>query len=414
MTHYSLATLRAVALHTQRLDQTPETPPSREDILQTIQYLGCIQIDALQMVQRSQYVALWSRLGNYDTTLLDSLLSGEGDREARGVYEYWLHEASIIPLSDFRYSLPTKRFFKEGGSKWNGFWTEHPENAELLQAVLDRVQQEGALRTSDFEHPRPEKGGWWNWKPSKRALEHLYNRGDLMVAERRAFQRVYDLAERVLPTWADNSEPSEEEAYRYRLEIAAKVLGVCLPENVGDYFYFKRPAVRHLIKAMIEEGTLVPIQGTLIDEQEHTLVIHKDNVSLLERAADGMLTPQQTTFLTPFDNLFWAKKRDLLFWNFQQILEAYKPEPIRKWGYFCLPILHRDRLIGRFDPKLERANKRLRLKALHLEPGVEADEQLIAEVAGTMRRFMTFHGAETLDIERSAPAKFGKQLMKAL
>ena len=118
-------------------------------------------------------------------------------------------------------------------------------------------------------------------------------------------------------------------------------------------------------------------------------MVHRANLPLLERAADGDIAPRRATFLSPFDSLFWAKGRDMQFWGFQQILEAYKPAPQRIWGYFCLPILHNDLLVGRFDPKLERRDATLRLKHLHLEPGIQPEDDMVADIAWAMR---LFHG----------------------
>ena len=135
---------------------------------------------------------------------------------------------------------------------------------------------------------------------------------------------------------------------------------------------------------------------------------------MVGKAADGALRPERTTSLSALDSLFWAKGRDTQLWGFEQILEAYKPEPSRKWGYFCLPILHRDRLVGRFDPKLERRTGVLRLKAIYLEPGISPEDELVVSVAAAMREFMDFHNATALVIERSEPAEFGDRLLAAL
>jgi uncharacterized protein YcaQ len=176
----------------------------------------------------------------------------------------------------------------------------------------------------------------------------------------------------------------------------------------------KRTESRPLIEALINDGTFVRIRGHVLGDKEMDLVVHRDNLGALQRAAEGGLQPTLTTFLSPFDSLFWAKERDRQFWGFRQILEAYKPEPIREWGYFCLPILHKAQLVGRFDPKLERKDKTLRLKKLYLEPGIKPEEKLVAEVAEAMRDFLAFHKAKTLVIENSEPADFARKLMKAL
>jgi uncharacterized protein YcaQ len=157
-----------------------------------------------------------------------------------------------------------------------------------------------------------------------------------------------------------------------------------------------------------------PVRGRLANGRDYPLVVHRHNLPLLERAADGELSPGRTTFLSPFDNLFWAGGRDLQLWDFRKAIEAYTPAPKRVYGYFCLPILHHARLVGRFDPKLERKEKRLRIKALYLEPGIQPEEDLVAGTASAMRDFMKFHAAHDLVIERSQPAEFGEKLLSAL
>jgi uncharacterized protein YcaQ len=144
------------------------------------------------------------------------------------------------------------------------------------------------------------------------------------------------------------------------------------------------------------------------------LIVHRDHLPLLEQAADGALKAERTTFLSPFDNLWWASRRDELLWGFHQSLEAYLPADKRKYGYFCMPILHKERLVGRFDPKLERKNAILRIKAIYLETGIKPDEELVLDLATTMRDFMAFHGAKELIIERSEPKDLSIKLLKKL
>ena len=168
-----------------------------------------------------------------------------------------------------------------------------------------------------------------------------------------------------------------------------------------------------MLKALIEEGVLVEIQGESLNGVK-TWLVQRDNLPLLQRAADGELQAQRTTFLAPFDSLFWAWDRDQVLWGFNQVLECYKPETDRIYGYFCFPILHKDRLVGRFDPNLDRKSGVLHLNALYLEPGIEPDEALVADVAAAMRDFMAWHGAKESQIEKSDPAVFGEKLMRAV
>jgi uncharacterized protein YcaQ len=170
---------------------------------------------------------------------------------------------------------------------------------------------------------------------------------------------------------------------------------------------------RSIIKALTEEGVLVEIQGESMKKVK-TWMVHRDNLLLLQRAAEGEIKAERTTFLAPFDSLFWAWDRDQKLWGFKQLLECYKPAHERIYGYFCFPILHKDRLVGRFDPKLDRKSGVLYLNALYLEPGIEPDDELLAGVATAMRDFLSWHGAKSLKIEKSDPPAFGEKLKSAL
>jgi uncharacterized protein YcaQ len=270
------------------------------------------------------------------------------------------------------------------------------------------------LRGADFEYDGPKRGSWWDWKPAKNALEHLFARGELMISDRVNFQRVYDLSERVLPAWVDRIEPTRAERDRFWIERNLRVLGVCDLRQAAGYPYVKRGDNRQIFSELVSAGIAVPIQGRLANGEVRPLYVHKDNMLSLEQAADGALEARRTTFLSPFDNLLWATGRDKQLWSFHQTLEAYLPAPKRIWGYFCLPILHHDRLVGRFDPKLERSSGVLRLKALYLEPGVEPDDALVSGVAVAMRDFLAFHQASQLVVERSQPEEFGQRLLAAM
>jgi uncharacterized protein len=412
MTVYPLAALRSVALRTQGLDAPNGAGPrpGGEDLYRSVAQIGCVQIDTLHMVRRSQYLVLWSRLGSYDPADLDALASAADRR----LFEGWQHAACLIPMVEYRYQIPDQRRAREQPSSQSRLWLSKPENAALIGSVMERIRREGALRTSDFEGDGRKRNSWWDWKPAKYALEHLYAWGDLMIAGRRNFQRLYDLTERVLPDWVDTSEPARNERDRFWVERGAWTLGVCTPRQAGDYTWMKVTHSRPAVESLLKEGVLIPITGRLAGGNTGELLIHRDNLALLEQAADGALQAGRTTFLSPFDSLFWAGGRDEQLWGFRKTIEAYVPAPKRVYGYFCLPILHRDRLVGRFDPKLDRKAGKLILRALYLEPGIKPDEGLVGAVAGAMRDFMAFHAAKELVVERSQPATFGKKLIAAL
>lgn len=410
-TIYPLFALRAIVLHTQLLT-TPNgasPAPTPDTIVDLVKALGYVQIDTLHVVNRAHYVTLWARFGTYDTDDFHKLLYTAGQRR---LYEGWGHAASIIPLEHYRYhSWRTDRRISYNPSFRE--WVNKNSNRELVEQTLERIRTEGGLRVGDFEYKGPQKGVWYDWKPSKMALEALFAWGDLMVADRVNFQRVYDVRERVLPEWVDTMPVDPDEARRFCLEQAAKALGVFKPRDLTLYAYMKSTPARSMIKILIKEGVLVEIQGESMNGIK-TWLVHRDSLPLLQRAAEGDVKAERTTFLAPFDSLFWAWDRDQKLWGFRQLLECYKPAVQRVYGYFCFPILHKNRLVGRFDPKLDRKSSALHLNALYLEPGVEPDDELVAGVATAMRDFLLWHSAKGLKIEKSDPSAFGEKLMNAL
>jgi uncharacterized protein len=407
-----LRVVRTLALHAQALaaPAEAETPVMPEALYAIVEQLGCVQIDTLHMVRRSHYLVLWSRAGQYDPADFDRLIY---DPDNRRLFEYWQHAASIIPLAEYRYRLHMMRYYQQGGGWWPK-WGEKPTNRAVIDAVRERVRAEGGLKAADFKDDRPNRGTWWDWKPAKHALEYLYNTGEFMIADRVNFQRVYDLRKRVLPAWVDTSEPAPDEECRHHVARAARALGVGTAGHFADYAYMKRGEAAPYVADLVDGGELIEMDAETASGAVSTLLVHRDLLPLIEPATDGALQAERTTFLSPFDSLFWPRDRDQQAWGFRQTLEAYKRAPDRIWGYFCLPILYRDRLVGRFDPKLERSNGTLRLKALYLEPDTVPDDDLIASVAGAMRDFMAWHGATDLVIERSTPDDFGPKLLAAL
>lgn len=403
---YPLSALRALALHAQRL-ATPNAL-SPDAIVELAKALGYIQIDTLHVVNRAHYITLWARFGSYDIEQFHRLIYTPNQRR---LYEGWGHAACIIPLEHFRFH----QWRADPSISYNaGFheWAARPGNRELTEQTLARIRADGSLRVADLEYDGPQRGPWYDWKPPKVALEALFAWGDLMVADRVNFHRVYDVRERVLPDWVDLAPADGDAGRRFCFEQAAKALGVFEARHLTSYAYLRATPAKALLRSFVEDGPLVEIQGETMAGVQKWLV-HRDNLPLLQQAADGELRPERTTFLAPFDSLFWAPGRDEKLWGFEQLLECYKPADQRVYGYFSLPILYKERLIGRFDPKLERKAGVMRLNAIYLEPGVEPDEEMVAAVAGAMRDFLAWHGASSLTIEKSEPATFGDSLLRA-
>ena len=211
---YPLAAVRALALHTQGLaEPMPRRKPSIDDVYSTVESVGWVQIDTLQVVRRAQYLTLWSRLGTYDPDHLDSLLFDGGSTSPdnnRRLFEYWTHAACIIPLTQYRHVIPLMRRRGSGRGGWHRKWAADPENRKFVRSVLERVQAEGAARPADFRTEKKAPGSWWNWDYSKIALEYLYDIGELAISNRVNFQRIYDVRDRVLPDWVDRTEPTEQ------------------------------------------------------------------------------------------------------------------------------------------------------------------------------------------------------------
>lgn len=208
---YSTATLRTLALHVQKLTAplSQKQDTSQAGILNLIEQMGCVQLDTLQMMARTHYIALWSRLGNYNRTDFDEVAYGSENAENdRQLFEYWFHAACLIPLKEYRYHLPIMNRRATQPGNYYDKWLNEGQNKEMFVHVKERLQNEGALRTSDFEKNHKGSESSWGWKPSKRALEHLYNNGEVMIANRVKFQRVYDIKERVLPEWVDTTMPT--------------------------------------------------------------------------------------------------------------------------------------------------------------------------------------------------------------
>ena len=335
----------------------------------TIHQIGCVQIDTLHMVAAA---SIWSCGVGWEIMLPKILTSDFGVRTGVSSKAGSMPPRSshcLNTASSCRVSAKSATIRPPGTTAY----LDESLQKEFVPQVLERIRNEGALKVSNFESDGHPGGAWWNWRPAKVALEILYANGDLMIADRINFQRVYDLTERVLPQWVDRTEPTAEERDRFWVELGARALGVCQLRHSRRLHLDEISHSRPIVAELIRDGTLIPITGKLANGESAELIIHRDNLSLLEQAADGALKAGRTTFLSPFDNLWWASRRDEQFWGFHQSIEAYLPAPKRVYGYFCLPILHKERLVGRFDPKLERKTGILRLKPLYLEPGYQTD-----------------------------------------
>ena len=391
----SIGAARALHLAAQGVLQPRRRRAVKADVLDAIRRMALLQIDTINVVARSPYFVLWSRLGDYAPEWLDELLA-EGQ-----LFEYWAHEACFIPTED--YGLYRHRMLDPAamGWKYSGNWMR--ERAGEVAALLAHIRTKGPVRSSDFERTDGKTGGWWEWKPEKRSLEVLFTSGALMIARRHNFQRVYDLAERVLPGWDDARMPSLPEVRRSFVLQAVKALGVARAGWIPDYHRTRRPHVD--LAPLVEEGLLLTAR---VEGWDDAVYIHADHAALAGQAAAGTLNATLTTILSPFDPVVWDRRRALELFGFDYRLECYTPAPKRRYGYFTLPLLRRGRLVGRIDAKAHRRTGIFEVKAVWFEPemrlGSRLGEALLRDVAQALQRCARWHGCPTVRIGRTEPA----------
>lgn len=392
---------RALVLAAQGLDRRPRRRAKKADVLAAIRRMEVLQIDTISVVARSPYLVLWSRLGAYDPKWLDELLA-EG-----ALFEYWAHEACFLPIES--YPLFRHRMLHPDGMGWKyraEFMEKHRDAAARL---LAHVRENGPVRSVDFERDG-KGGGWWEWKPEKRMLEGLFTAGELMIARREGFQRVYDLRERVLPDWDDARLPPTKDAHRTLALKAVRALGIAKAKWVADYFRMPKRETPAIVRALAERGELLSVE---VDGWKEPAYVHPDHRALVESAAAGSIRPALTTLLSPFDPIVWDRARGSELFGFDYRLECYTPAPKRVYGYFTLPILRRGALIGRLDPKAHRKDGVFEVKALYLEPGVRVTNALVDDVARAIRECAAWHGTPEIVVRRSDPPGLAARIQEA-
>jgi len=388
--------LQKIQLASMGLLSPPEKPATKEGIRHFIKKMGYLQIDTMQAVARAPYLILWNHLGNYDQTWLDELLS-EGQ-----LFEFYAHALCFIPIEEFPYYRGLNMTGERPRRIWNPKVLEH--FPEIENSVLDIIHKEGAKCSSDFpprQMPEGYHNSWGGNKPEKLIMQVLWSQMKLMTAYRKKFRRYYDLIERVLPNWHDDQAASPEEAYARFIEKAVMTLGAAKPKWAQKFYYInkiKYPADRFKMEA--EQGKWISLK---VDDWEEPLYMHPENSSLLDKAMNNQLEATLTTFLCPFDPLLTFRDRLEEVFNFKYRLESYIPKAKRIYGYFCLPILHNGNIIGRIDAKAWRKEKRMEIKAFHLEPGTELNEDDIKQIQECLWYFTRWHGLDEWTITKSDP-----------
>ena len=373
----SSAQARRIAIAAQGLaGPPPPGSPTALRLRKLVDALGVIQIDSVNVLARSHYLPPFARFGAYPREMLESEAWGK----KRSLFEYWGHEASFLPLASqplFRWRMERAR----AGETWNGLALFARERRDYIDAVLERIEQEGPVTGGDFADA-PRQAGWWNWSHGKRALEWLFWAGYITTRTRRGFERVYDLTERVIPPAILNMPtPTEAEAQRALLRISARAMGVATEDDLRDYFRLPVAGFKDRVGELVEAGDLTPVT-----------VEGWGKPAFLARAARIPRRVSGAALLSPFDNLIWRRERTERLFGLRFRIEIYTPAHKREHGYYVLPFLLGDSLAARVDLKSDRQARVLRVQAAHLEPG--APEETAPALARSLNAMAGWLGLE--------------------
>ena len=357
-------------------------------VQRTIEHLGYVQIDTISVVARAHHHTLFTRVPDYQPDMLDRL------QVRRKIFEYWYHAAAYLPMCDYRFALPRMLAIRTGARHW--FTTR---DRKLEAQLLERVRNEGALRTRDLDSDAATQGagsGWWNWKPAKRAIESLFMEGTLLCAGRDGFAKVYDLPERVLPPDIDVTPPSDDEYAAYLVRTHLRANGFA---SEKEFSYLRRGApIRAAIRAHLDAGVAnATLQRVRVAETQTDVYVATDTLQLRPKVA------AQVRLLSPFDNAIIQRDRTVRVHDYDYQIECYVNAEKRQFGYFCLPILYGERLIGRADCKAERKAGVLRVVHLHIERSdVDVSEFAVA-LLPALKSFAAFNDCQELSIEQVSP-----------
>jgi uncharacterized protein YcaQ len=348
----SIAAIRRLVVGSQAF--TPRFRRADEaDVEAAIRRLTAVQLDSISTVERAHRLTISSRVGAFPEEIVARLL-----REGR-VFEYWAHEASIVPIEQW----PHFRHVMDGGGHWGAHDRALQQHADLIDPILERIRTEGPLASRDFEGSG--HGGMWNWKPAKMVLDALWDRGDLVIGERRNFQRSYDLAERVIPKrWLDAPVPTEAETLQEWALLAVGARGALTEPAIREHWRLRggRARLQPQLDALVADGRLREVEPD--DDGPPFYVLR--GVEL-----DG--NPAPPVLVCPFDNLVWDRPLLQRLFGFKHLIEVYKKEHERAFGYYVLPLLAGDRFLGRADLKSDRAEGVLRIRKFTPEPKVRGN-----------------------------------------
>ncbi len=396
-------TARRLAIAAQGL-AAPLPEPTQETMLALLRQLRCLQLDPIRAVERTQYLVLWSRLGNYNREHLHELVY-----EQRHLFEYWAHCASIVLTEDYPIHEYMMRHYGKGdstGSQRLAKWLQ--ENDTFRQYVLDELRVRGPLRTADFaDNTQTTKtsGGWNSGRNVLAMLDYLWSSGQIMVARRNGLERWWDLAERVHPEWLPAADWEAEAVSYDAAQKSLRALGIGRERDISRHFIERRyHNLGKVLQRHHSEELIMPIEIVGWPDQWY---IHRDLLPTLDAIEAGEWQPR-TTLLSPFDNLIRDRDRTELMWDFFYRIEIYVPADKRQYGYYVLPILHGDELIGRVSPRMDWKKGILTVEAIYLEPTTKPLIKTGKAVVRSIKQLAKFLDAKRIDYGETVPESWQK------
>lgn len=385
---------RKIILHAAGLTKHAQFGKGKEAVYKFINQIGFLQLDSNYVVERAHHHAIAARVPNYKLEWLEELQAEEK------IFEFWTYAAGFMPMHDFPFSLPMKEEFL---AKRKGLT---PAELNTMNKVLDRISREGPLMARDFENDRVTKSsGWWDWRPSKQALERLNFDGRLVTIRKKDFQKVYDLPGNIIPGFANMTTPTAEEFARHVIRRSLKALGIAYIKEIAYSARYVTNSVKTEIKKMVDEGEVyvVEIEG-LKGSPLYMLPEYKSKK--IQLAGDAFI-------LSPFDmlNVYRHRLRD--FFDFDYQVECFVPAPKRKYGYFSLPVLIGDTFVARMDSKADRKERTLIIHNIHFE-SVKLTKPVVAKVCDAIKGYAKFNQCKTIVIKKSNNTAVLKTMKKAL
>jgi uncharacterized protein YcaQ len=389
---------RRLALSAQRLSG-PRHAPDAAGLLAAAQALGCVQLDPISHVDRSHRLVWFSRVGAYDRAALDRVLY-----EDRHLFEYWAHCASLVLTEDYPVHAHLMRGFATGKERSERGRAWMKQNDKLRKFLLREIRRQGPVPSRLLEEEGQDptawvSTGWTSGRNVSRMLDMLQMEGKIMVAGRAGGQKLWDLAERVLPPWTPRDRLGEREVVRRRAVKALKALGVGTIRHIRQHFtrgfYPGLPAV---LADLVRHGTVTQVAVEGVPGKPEPWYTLTEDLPRLNALANGDWQPR-TVLLSPFDNLICDRQRAVQLFDFDFRIEIYVPAAKRQYGYYVLPLVHGDRLIGRISPQFDRARRRLIVEAVYAEPHAPLNRATGRAVAGAVEELAAFLGAARIDYD---------------